>query len=135
MQTKVQPHSEEETKHAGIWEAHRYSFIHTNEEDYTWTKASIDISNSHRTTFPKIALSPPMIEATKSRRLGEVILQRGSTRRFARSSITFSQLSTMLRTSTGPIPRDYLPESGNLIEAYFIANAVEGLASDLYFLA
>src|SRR5437899_893017 len=132
---KVQPLSEEETKYAGIWEAHRASFLHGKEEVDSWTKASIEASNSHRTTFPKIALSPPMIEATKSRRLGEVILQRGSTRRFARSSITFSQLSTVLRTSTGPIPRDYLPESENLIEAYFIANAVEGLAPGLYFYA
>src|SRR5438552_9697429 len=132
---KVQPLSEEETKYAGIWEAHRASFLHGKEEVDSWTKASIEASNSHRTTFPKIALSPPMIEATKSRRLGEVILQRGSTRRFARSSITFSQLSTVLRTSTGPIPRDYLPESENLIETYFIANAVEGLDPGSYFYA
>jgi len=135
IQPKVQPLSEEETKYAGIWEAHRASFLHTKEEVDTWTKASIEISNSQRTTFPKIALSPPMIEATKSRTLGEVILQRGSTRRFARSPITLSQLSTILRNSTGPIPRDYLPESGNLIATYFIANAVEGLAPGSYFYA
>ena len=135
IQPKVQPLSEEETKYAGIWEAHRASFLHTKEEVDTWTKASIEISNSQRTTFPKIALSPPKIEATKSRSLGEVILQRGSTRRFARSPITLSQLSTILRNSTGPIPRDYLPESGNLIATYFIANAVEGLAPGSYFYA
>src|SRR5207245_11107898 len=74
-----------------------------------------------------------MIEIKRSRRLGEVILQRGSTRRFSRSPITLSQLSTILRTSTGPIPRDYLPESENLVETYFIANAVEGLAPGSYF--
>src|SRR5438046_10024823 len=74
-----------------------------------------------------------MIDATRPRGLGEVILQRGSTRRFARSPITLSQLSTVLRASTGPIPRDYLPESGNLIETYLIANAVEGLAPGSYF--
>src|SRR3989454_6918642 len=86
IQPKVQPLSEEETKYAGIWEAHRASFLRTKEEVDTWTKASIEISNSQRTTFPKIALSPPMIEATKSRRLGEVILQRGSTRRDRKST-------------------------------------------------
>src|SRR5439155_24451576 len=121
------------TKYAGIWEAHRASFLRTKEEVDTWTKASIEISNSQRTTFPKIALSPPMIEAARSRRLGEVILQRGSTRRFSRSPITLSQLSTVLRTSTGSIPRDYLQERENLIETYFIANAVEGLAPGSYF--
>jgi SagB-type dehydrogenase family enzyme len=40
-----------------------------------------------------------------------------------------------LRTSTGPIPRDYLPDSDNLIETYLIANAVEGLAPGSYFYA
>jgi len=130
---KVQPLSEEETKYAGIWEAHRASFLHTKEEVDNWTKMRLETSNSERTTYPKIPLPPPMIEATGSRRLGEVILQRGSTRRFSRSPITLSQLSTVLRTSTGPIPRDYLPESENLIKTYFIANAVEGLAPGSYF--
>src|SRR5437899_4796079 len=132
---KVQTLSEEETKYAGIWDAHRASFLQSKEEVDKWTKVPLVTSNSQRTTYPKIPVPPPIIEATKSRRLGEVILQRGSTRRFARSPITLSQLSTVLRTSTGPIPRDYLPESENLIEAYFIANAVEGLAPGLYFYA
>src|SRR5207245_4208785 len=124
--TKVQPLSEEETKYAGIWEAHRASFLQSKEEVDKWAKVRLEISNSQRTTFPKIPLPPPIVEATRARRLGEVILQRGSTRRFARSPITLSQLSTVLRTSTGPIPRDYLPENENLVETYFIANAVEG---------
>jgi len=130
---KVQPLSEEETKYAGIWEAHRASFLQSKEEVDKWTKVSLVTSNSQRTTYPNIPLPPPIIEATRSRRLGEVILQRGSTRRFARSHITLSQLSTILRTSTGPIPRDYLPENENFIETYFIANAVEGLAPGSYF--
>jgi len=133
IQPKVQPLSEEETKYAAIWEAHRASFLQSKEEVDKWAKVRLEISNSERTTYPKIPLPPPTIEAARSRRLGEVILQRGSTRRFSRSPITLSQLSTVLRTSTGPIPRDYLPESGNLIETYFIANAVEGLAPGSYF--
>jgi SagB-type dehydrogenase family enzyme len=133
IQPKVQPLSEEETKYAGIWEAHRASFLQSKEEVDKWAKVRLETSNSQRTTYPKILLPPPIIEATRSRRLGEVILQRGSTRRFARSPITLSQLSTVLRTSTGPIARDYLPENENLIETYFIANAVEGLAPGSYF--
>ena len=135
IQPKVQPLSDEETKYAGIWEAHRASFLHSKEEVDNWTKVRLETLNSQRTTYPEIPLPPPLIDATRSRGLGDVILQRGSTRRFARSSITFSQLSTVLRTSTGPIPRDYLPESENLIETYFIANAVEGLAPGSYFYA
>ena len=130
---KVQPLSGEETKYAGIWEAHRASFLHSKEEVDNWTKVRLETLNSQRTAHPKIPVPPPKIETTRSRKLGEVILQRGSTRRFARSPITLSQLSTVLRASTGPIPRDYLPESGNLIETYLIANAVEGLAPGSYF--
>src|SRR5438132_13801013 len=117
---KIQSLSGEETKYASIWEAHRASFLHSKEEVDNWTKVCLETLNSQRTTYPKIPLPPPMIEITRSRKLGEVILQRGSTRRFARSPITFPQLSTILRTSTGPIPRDYLPESGNLIETNII---------------
>jgi len=131
--TKVQPLSEEETKYAGIWEAHRASFLQSKEEVDKWTEVPLVTSNSQPTTYPKIILPPLLIEATRYRRLGEVILRRGSTRRFARSTITLSQLSTILRTSTGPILRDYLPESENSIETYFIANAVEGLAPGSYF--
>jgi len=135
IRLKVQPLSEEETQYDGIWEAHRASYLHSKEEVDNWTEVRLETSTSQRTTYPKIPLPPPMIEATKPTRLGEVILQRGSTRRFASSPITLSQLSTVLRASTGPIPRDYLPESGNLIETYFIANAVEGLAHGSYFYA
>ena len=130
---KVQPLAGEETKYAGIWEAHRASLLQSKEEVDDWAKASLETSNLQRTAYPKITLPPPMIDATRPRGLGEVILQRGSTRRFARSPITFPQLSTILRTSTGPIPRDYLPENENLIETYFIANAIEGLTPGSYF--
>jgi len=130
---KVQPLSEEETEYAGIWEAHRASFLPNKEEVDKWTKVRLDTSDSQRTTYPIIPLPPLMTAAANTRKLGEVILQRGSTRRFDRSPIAFSQLSTILRTSTGPIPRDYLLEGENLVETYFIANAVEGLAPGSYF--
>src|SRR5881296_955088 len=38
---KVQPLSVEETKYAGIWEAHRASFLHSKDEVGNWTKASL----------------------------------------------------------------------------------------------
>src|SRR3989449_8846504 len=119
---KVQPLSEEETEYAGIWEAHRASFLPNKEEVDKWTNAQLAPSHSRRTTYPIIPLPPLMTAAANTRKLGEVILQRGSTRRFDRSPIAFSQLSTILRTSTGPIPRDYLLEGENLVETYFIAN-------------
>src|SRR5262245_4834048 len=63
----------------------------------------------------------------------EVIVRRGSTREFARESITFSQLSTMLDRATRGIATDFLkPNAASLSELYLIVNAVEGLPSGAY---
>lgn len=131
---KVRPLSDEEIEYTGIWDAHRASSLQNNEEIDKWTNGRLAPEPLPRTTYPTFPLSSPVADTPKSS-LAEVILQRGSTRRFARSPITLSQLSTILRTSTGTIPRDYLPDGGLLIETYFIANAVEGLAPGSYFYA
>lgn len=135
IQLNVRPLSEEETEYAGMWETHQAAFLRLKDEVDQWTNVQLPPRHSARTIYPTFPLVPPIANATNSRRLGEVILQRGSTRRFARSPITFSQLSTILRTSTGRIHRDYLPKGDNLIETYFIANAVDGLAPGSYFYA
>jgi len=65
----------------------------------------------------------------------QVILRRGSTRRFARESISFTQLSTILDRSTRGIPADFLnPFGAQLNDLYLIVNEVEGLPSGAYFL-
>jgi SagB-type dehydrogenase family enzyme len=130
---KVRPLSTEETEYAGIWHAHRASFLRNKKEVDEWTNAQLTRPHLPATNHPKLPILPPLNDDTSTRKLGEVILQRGSTRRFARSPITFPQLSTILRTSTVPIARDYLPNGDNLIETYFIANAVQGLDAGSYF--
>jgi SagB-type dehydrogenase family enzyme len=130
---KVRPLSTEETQYAGIWEAYRASFLQNREEADNWTNARPAQPHLPETTYPIMPLLSPMADAANSKKIGEVILKRGSTRRFARSPITFSQLSTILRTSTGSIPRDYFPDGDSLTETYFVANAVEGLDAGLYF--
>ena len=130
---KIQSLSNEETEYGAIWEAHHASFLKERDEVDRWTSLRLALAPSEGTTYPVFPLAPPMTEAGKSGTLGEVILQRGSTRRFARSPITFAHLSTVLRTSTGPILRDYLPGGDNLIDLYFIANSVEGLAPGAYY--
>ena len=130
---KVHPLSTEETEYPSMWEAHRASFLLNREEVDKWTNARPAHPHSPEATYPTMPLLPPMIEAANSRNLGEVILKRGSTRRFARSPIGFFQLSTILRTSIGAIPRDYFPDGASLIETYIVANAVEGLDAGSYF--
>jgi SagB-type dehydrogenase family enzyme len=63
-----------------------------------------------------------------------VILRRGSTREFARESITFTQLSILLDRATRGVPADFLESrSAQLNDLYLIVNAVEGLAPGAYF--
>lgn len=57
-----------------------------------------------------------------------VILRRGSTRRFPRSTIPLDRLATILYGATRPIPCDVVPQP----EPYLIVNAVEGLAPGTY---
>lgn len=62
-----------------------------------------------------------------------VILRRGSTRKFARESITFAQLSTMLHRATRGVPADFLDPIGTqLNQICLIVHAVEGLEPGAY---
>ena len=58
----------------------------------------------------------------------QVILRRGSSRKFERRSITRQQLSTILDCSTRGIPADFPP----LNDLYLIINAVDGLTPGAY---
>jgi SagB-type dehydrogenase family enzyme len=71
------------------------------------------------------ALPPDAIE--------EVVMRRGSTREFARESITFSQLSTMLDRAARAIHADFLsPAEPSLNDLYLIVHAVDGLPAGSY---
>ncbi|MCS7145520.1 MAG: SagB/ThcOx family dehydrogenase [Nitrososphaerota archaeon] len=74
---------------------------------------------------------PPPLASTK--KLWEVILERGSTRRFARNDIGAAQLSSILTFSFGPLKADFLPQGlRTLIHPHLIINAVEGVPSGAY---
>jgi SagB-type dehydrogenase family enzyme len=63
----------------------------------------------------------------------QVILRRGSSRKFARTPITLPQLSTMLDVATHGIPADFLnPMGTQLNHLYLIVHAVEGLDAGAY---
>lgn len=83
-----------------------------------------------------IPLAPLADDALPGQTIGEVILRRGSARRFLRRPITFAQLSTVLDRATRPVPADFLSAGpagpAALTDVYLIANAVEGLPAGAY---
>ena len=63
----------------------------------------------------------------------QVILRRGSSRKFLQTPIKLAQLSTILDRTTRGIPADFLdPMGSQLNHLYLIVNAVEGLESGAY---
>jgi SagB-type dehydrogenase family enzyme len=65
----------------------------------------------------------------------QVILRRGSSRRFSRTPLSFAQLSTILQAATQGIPADFLgAPQDRLNDLYLIVNAVDDLPTGLYVL-
>ena len=67
--------------------------------------------------------------------LGQTVLRRGSTRRFARVPISVAQFQAILDSSTREVPADFTGEEPGspLVDAYIIANAVDGLRAGAYY--
>jgi SagB-type dehydrogenase family enzyme len=81
-----------------------------------------------------IALNPFDNDEMSHEGIGNVILKRGSTRRFDRdASLSFEQFSTLIVRSTGEIPADFLDEAApHINQLYLIVHAVEGLQPGAY---
>jgi SagB-type dehydrogenase family enzyme len=82
---------------------------------------------------PIFALQP-LSEAEMPREpIDQVILRRGSSRKFVRTPITLAQLSTMLDRATRGVPADFLEPAGSQLNDLFLAvHAVEGLEPGAY---
>lgn len=130
LKLETSPISREEVDYPVIWETNEASQLDTKEDVNSW-----------RSSTPKKPENPPGITSFRLPSkasdsvptLDKVILQRGSSRRFAHQSISLENLSTILSTSATDIPLDYLEEGQSLIDFYFIANDVHGLPSGSYF--
>src|ERR1700674_3997181 len=82
---------------------------------------------------PIIQLTPLFDAEMPRDPIEQVILRRGSSRQFARTPISLTQLSTMLDRATRGIPADFLnPFGSQLNHLYLIVHAVEGLESGAY---
>ncbi|WP_222915892.1 SagB family peptide dehydrogenase [Natrinema sp. SYSU A 869] len=83
----------------------------------------------------RIALEPVDAETASSRPLHRTIRRRGSCREYARESISFRKLSTVLDRAVRGVPMDVGRQGDpplSFVDPYLIVNGVDGLESGTY---
>jgi SagB-type dehydrogenase family enzyme len=131
------PLSRDEIDYPLMREMHAASSLDSAEEVAAW-RGSTPLNQTGITDFPPPAgtVIPlmPLSDAEMPRDpIEQVILRRGSSRQFARTPISLTQISTMLDRATRGIPADFLnPFGSQLNHLYLIVHAVEGLEPGAY---
>ena len=129
--------SKREVESPEIWKLHEASNLVNSEQATEWRSRRINFdqdkpSNTESEDLPQLH-TDDRLPNKDTRGLGDVILRRGSSRRFSHAPISRVQLSTILFSSTRGVPLDFLKEGESLVDVYLIANAVEGIAPGHYF--
>jgi len=131
------PLSRDEIDYPLMREMHAASSLNSAEEVAAW-RGRTPLDPTRMADFPPpagpVVQLTPLSDAEMPRDpIEQVILRRGSSRQFARTPISLTQLSTMLDRATRGIPADFLnPFGSQLNHLYLIVHAVEGLESGAY---
>jgi len=113
-------------------EMHAASSLYFPEEVATWRGRS-PLANLPSPADLLVELQPLSDVEIPRDPIEQVILRRGSSRKFVRTPITLAQLSTLLDRTTRGVPADFLnPMGSQLNHLYLIVHAVEGLESGAY---
>jgi SagB-type dehydrogenase family enzyme len=126
------PLSSHEVDYPLMREMHAASSLRSSEEVATW-RALPGPANLATLSQPVVQLEPLSDEEIPRDSIEQVILRRGSSRKFTRTPITSDQLSTILDRATRGIPADFLDPMGSQFnQLYLIVHAVDGLESGAY---
>jgi len=132
LRLETVPLSQREVDYPLMREMHAASSLDSKEEVEEW-RGRTPMTDSPPPAGPIVSLEPLSDAAMPRDPIEQVIQRRGSTRKFARSPITLTQLSTMLDRATRGVPADFLDAPGaQLNHLYLIVHAVEGLAPGAY---
>lgn len=130
------PLSKSEVDYQAMREMQRASTLATEAEVAAWRREGIDSAarDEEKITGRLFPLKPLDDSALPVDKIEEVIVRRGSARRFAQQSIAFAELSTALDRASRGIPADFLngPED-SLNSIYLIVHAVDDLPAGAYF--
>jgi SagB-type dehydrogenase family enzyme len=120
----------EEIAYPEIHQTHNASLLLAEDEASDW-KRTLTFQSSQN--WESLYLESSDENRLNPKDLEQVIAERGSTRRFARGSISFSHLSALLDKSTKGLSADFLRFEGeSLLDLYLIVNSVEGLPPGAY---
>jgi SagB-type dehydrogenase family enzyme len=126
------PLSRHEIDHPFMREMHAASSLHSSEEVARW-RGGTPLTHFPPPAGPVVQLQSLSDAEMPRDPIEQVILRRGSSRKFARTPITLAQLSTMLDRATRGVPADFLdPVGSQLNHLYLIVNDVEGLEPGAY---
>jgi SagB-type dehydrogenase family enzyme len=126
------PLSRTEIDYPLMRDIHDASSLHSPAEVAAW-RGRTPVTKLPPPAGPVVQLQPLSDAEIPRDPIEQVILRRGSSRKFSRTPITLVQLSTMLDRATRGVPADFLdPMGSQLNHLYLIVNAVEGVESGAY---
>jgi len=132
----TEPLSKTEVDYPAMRAMHEASSLESADEVVQWRAASdshsVEKGDRSADGGRRVFLQTPSDDDMPSATIEEVIVRRGSTRRFARESITFGQLSMLLDRATRGIFADFLHAGDSLNQLYLIVHAVDDLAPGAY---
>jgi SagB-type dehydrogenase family enzyme len=132
VSAQVVASSGEEIEYPEVRQMHAASLLHNETEAAGWRGVLASALPQGPGRF--CPLQPAQANDLTPKGLGEVVLERGSTRRYSQEPISYSQLSAILDCSIRGVPADFLGPSGaSLLDWYIIVNAVESLPAGAYF--
>ena len=128
------PLSQREIEYPAMIDMHDASSLESEEEVRLW-RGKNPVLLSSVPSGEAVPLQPLPEEERPNDTVEQVILRRGSTRRFDKTaSITLAQLSTILDGATRGLSADFLdPLGAQLNDLYLIAHSVQGLKPGAYF--
>ena len=132
LKLEIVPLSKREVDYPAMRAMHEASSLYSESEVADWRRERLT-RKLPAVQGACVSLESHGDEEISRKPISEVILRRGSTRKFARVPISFAQLSTILDRATRGIPADFLhPPGASLNDLYLIVHAVEGLPPGAY---
>jgi SagB-type dehydrogenase family enzyme len=128
------PLSQHEVEYPAMLQMHDASSLESEQEVSDW-RESRPVLPSSAWAGETVRLQPLPEDEQPKDTIEQVILRRGSTRRFDKTaSVTLEQLSTIFDCATQGLPADFLaPPGAQLNDLYLIVHSVEGLKPGAYF--